>query len=75
MSETYGSRAVSAALEMFINATRRYGKPDFGIDETLVDGVETPVVEEVVWSRPFCNLLHFRRDAAAAEPRATTRRC
>ncbi|HMQ93599.1 MAG TPA: polyhydroxyalkanoate depolymerase [Amaricoccus sp.] len=69
MSETYGSRAMSAALEMFINATRRYGKPEFGIDTTLVDGVKTPVVEEVVWSKPFCKVLHFRRDSAAAEAR------
>jgi poly(3-hydroxybutyrate) depolymerase len=35
----------------------------------LVDGVDTPVVEEIVWSSPFCNLLHFRRDTAAAEAR------
>ena len=69
MSITYGSRAVSAALEMFITATRRYGKPVFGIDEVEVDGVATPVVEEVVWSRPFCNLLHFRRESEAAERR------
>ncbi len=69
MSETYGSRAVSAALEMFINATRRYGKPGFGIESTLVDGVETPVVEELVWSGPFCNLVRFRRDSGAAEYR------
>lgn len=69
MAETYGSRAVSAALEMFINATRRYGKPDFEIETTVVDGYDTPVVEEVVWSSPFCNLLHFRRDTAAAEAR------
>jgi poly(3-hydroxybutyrate) depolymerase len=69
MSITFGSRAMSAALEMFINATRRYGKPEFGIDETVVDGVATPVVEEIVWSRPFCNLLHFRRDSGAAARR------
>jgi poly(3-hydroxybutyrate) depolymerase len=69
MAESYGSRAMSAALEMFISATRRYGKPAFGLDDTLVDGVETPVVEEVVWSAPFCNLLHFRRDSQAAEVR------
>ena len=69
ISETYGSRAVSAALEMFINATRRYGKPEFELDATTVDGVETPVLEEVVWSSPFCNLLHFRRDSAAADRR------
>lgn len=69
MSETYGHRAVSAALEMFINATRRYGKPEFEIHSVEVDGVETPIVEEVVYSKPFCNLLHFRRDSAAAEAR------
>jgi poly(3-hydroxybutyrate) depolymerase len=66
MSITLGSRAMSAALEMFINVTRRYGKPEFGLDETLVDGVATPVVEEVVWSAAFGNLLHFRRDTPAA---------
>jgi poly(3-hydroxybutyrate) depolymerase len=69
MSASYGSRAVSAALEMFISATRRYGKPEFGIDSTMVDGVETPVLEQVVWSRPFCDLLHFRRESAVAERR------
>jgi poly(3-hydroxybutyrate) depolymerase len=35
----------------------------------MVDGVETPVVEEEVWLRPFCSLRHFRRDSAAAEAR------
>lgn len=69
MAATYGSRAVSAVLEMFINATRRYGRPAFGIDETLVDGVAVPVTEEVVWAAPFCNLLHFRRDSVAAAER------
>ena len=62
MAATYGSRAVSAALEMFINATRRYGKPAFGIDETLVDGVETPGGRGGGLVAAFCNLLHFRRD-------------
>ena len=66
MAITFGSRAMSAALEMFINVTKRYGKPAFGIDSVVVDGVETPVVEDIVWSAPFCNLLHFRRDTPAA---------
>ncbi len=69
MASSYGSRAVSAALEMFINATRRYGRPAFGIEETTVDGEAVPVVEEVVWSGPFCNLLHFRRDGAVVAAR------
>lgn len=69
LSESYGNRAVSAALDMFIQATRRYGKPEFGLESILVDGVETPLVEEIVWSKPFCDLLHFRRDSAAAAAR------
>jgi poly(3-hydroxybutyrate) depolymerase len=69
MAEHYGSRAVSAALEMFINATRRYGKPEWEIDATEVDGVAAPISIEPVWSRPFCELLHFRRGGEAAEKR------
>jgi poly(3-hydroxybutyrate) depolymerase len=69
VGELYGSRAFSAALEMFINATRRYGKPEWEIDHAMVDGAETPLSIETVWSKPFCNLLHFRRDSVAAEAR------
>jgi poly(3-hydroxybutyrate) depolymerase len=69
MAEHYGSRAVSAALEMFINAPRRYGKPEWEIDATEVDGVAAPISIEPVWSRPFCELLHFRRGGEAAEKR------
>ncbi|CAN5792607.1 polyhydroxyalkanoate depolymerase [soil metagenome] len=70
MADNYGARAMSAALEMFINATRRYGKPEWGIASTVIDGVETPVEIETVWQRPFCNLLHFRRTGPAAAKRA-----
>ncbi|HSF91391.1 MAG TPA: polyhydroxyalkanoate depolymerase, partial [Paracoccaceae bacterium] len=58
-----------AAFEMFINATRRYAKPEFEIESILVDGKVTPIVEEVVFERPFCELLHFRRDSVAAAKR------
>ena len=51
----------SAALEIFLEATRRYAKPEFGLSSTLVDGVDTPVLEQVVWAKPFCRLLHLRR--------------
>lgn len=61
MAGHYGSRAVSAALEMFINATQRYGKPEWEIGATFVDGFKAPVEIDTVWTRPFCNLLHFRR--------------
>ncbi len=66
---TYPARATAAACEMFVNATRRYGKPDFAIDKTEIAGQSVPVVEEVVLSKPFCNLRHFRRLGPVAEAR------
>jgi poly(3-hydroxybutyrate) depolymerase len=52
---------IAAGAELFERMTRRYGKPVFGLDTVNVDGVAHDVLEEVVWSRPFCNLLHFVR--------------
>lgn len=68
-SNTIPARATAAAFEMFANATKRYAKPEFGLTETLVDGVETPVLERVVWRKPFCNLLWFKRDSEHAARR------
>ena len=65
-STFYPARASAAAFEMFISATRRYGKPEFGITSCLVDGVQTPVVQEIILSLPFCNLIRFRRASDAA---------
>jgi poly(3-hydroxybutyrate) depolymerase len=60
--DTPFGRSLAAAAELFERVTRRYGKPEFGITSTVVRDGTVPVVEEVVWRRPFCSLLHFRRD-------------
>lgn len=69
MSVTAVGKQMSAACELFEAATRRYAKPDFGITETKIAGLSVPVREEVVMRKPFCNLLHFDRDAAVAGKR------
>ena len=61
LSNTPLGRNISAGAELFERMTRRYGKPTFGLDEIEVDGVAYPILEDVVWSRPFCNVLHFVR--------------
>ena len=58
-------RTVAAACEMFERTTRRYAKPDFGLGSTLVGGERVPVSEEVVWSRPLCRVIGFRRGPTA----------
>jgi poly(3-hydroxybutyrate) depolymerase len=63
------ARNVSAAAELFERMTRRYGKPVFGFHSVEVDGVETPILQEYVWQKPFCRLLRFRREFEGAAPR------
>ena len=45
-----------------------HDRPGFGIGSVAVDGREVAVTEEVVASHPFCNLLHFRKEAIRDEP-------
>jgi poly(3-hydroxybutyrate) depolymerase len=69
LSHTPFGRTLAAGAELFERTTRRYGKPAFGLDRTVVDWKEVAVAEKVVWSRPFCNLLHFVRDLPARKRR------
>ncbi len=64
--DTPVARSVNAATELFERSTRRYGKPHFDLPTTSVDDGRTVSVEEqVVWRKPFCSLLHFKRDLPA----------
>ena len=52
---------MAAAAELFERTTRRYGKPEWPINDTVVGGMHVPVHPQVVWEKPFCRLLHFER--------------
>ncbi|VAW13345.1 Intracellular PHB depolymerase [hydrothermal vent metagenome] len=72
ISRTPLGKGIAASTSLFERATRRYGKPEFGIKTVSVDGQPVAVSEEVVWHKPFCRLLHFRRDlppARAPDPK------
>jgi poly(3-hydroxybutyrate) depolymerase len=61
LSFTTFGKSVAAACELFERSTRRYGRPDWRIDSTLVGGERVPVHISTVWQRPFCKLIHFER--------------
>ena len=61
-SETLAGRSLAAALDVFETSTRRYGKPQFEIDQIRINGQPVTVTEEVVWRNNWCQLLHFERD-------------
>lgn len=69
VSYTRFGRAIAASSEIYERATRRYGKPEFGIDHTVIDGERVPVDIVPVARRTFCVLLHFRRATDRKDPK------
>src|SRR5450432_1830244 len=60
-SHTELGKSIAAGCEVFERTTRRYGKPEWGLHDTEVNGVRTPIEIRVVWEKPFCRLLYFER--------------
>ncbi|HZA96499.1 MAG TPA: polyhydroxyalkanoate depolymerase, partial [Burkholderiaceae bacterium] len=56
------SRRLAAGYDLLHRLGKHYEKPEFGLRSTEVEGAQVPVVEEVVIEKPFCRLLHFRRE-------------
>ncbi len=67
LAHTPVGRHASAACEVFERTTRRYDKPMFGLAQTEVGRRSVAVMEQLVWERPFCRLVHFRRDLPLEE--------
>jgi poly(3-hydroxybutyrate) depolymerase len=68
-SHTKIGRSVSASYELFERLTRHYQKPAFGISETLVNGKKVFLNDEIILSKTFCNLLHFKKDGKFNQPK------
>ncbi len=66
LADTWVGRASAAALDVFENATRRYPKPDWEISSTSIEGRAVPVIIEPALSKPFCDLVHFRKEGASS---------
>ncbi|MBS9721705.1 polyhydroxyalkanoate depolymerase [Tianweitania sp. BSSL-BM11] len=64
-SETVFGRTIAASAELFERTTRQYDKPAFNLPTAKVGDQDVPVVETIVWQKPFCLLIHFERDLPA----------
>jgi len=58
-SHTQVGKSVAASCELFDRITRRYGKPEWGLTHTEVEGHRVPIAIRSVWEKPFCRLLNF----------------
>ncbi len=63
-SETALGRNIRASAELFSNVTKRYGKPEWGINAVTINDhtVRVNIIED--WSSPWVKLLRFQRDSS-----------
>src|SRR5688572_27744203 len=62
-------RSLLAGYELFERVTRQYEKPAFNLTSTVIGDESVAVSEEIVLTKPFGNLVHFRREGEFADPR------
>ncbi len=56
------AQRIAAGYELMFRLGKEYEKPAFGITHTEVNGVQTAIIEDVAVDKPFCKLIHFRKD-------------
>jgi poly(3-hydroxybutyrate) depolymerase len=60
------SQRIAAGYELMYRLGKDYEKPAFGITTTTVDGADVAIHERTIVTKPFCRLLHFKKDAETA---------
>lgn len=63
------ARTIAAGAELFERTTRKFGKPEFDLHETLINKKKIKVTEEVILEKPFCTLTHFKRHTKRNDPK------
>ena len=69
LTHTVWGRNMAASAELFERLTRRYGKPAFDLPQTQIDGKIVDIHEEIVWSKPFGQVIRFARQARRSDSR------
>lgn len=57
-------RSLAATANLVESITRTYGKPDWNLDSTVIDGQDIVVTPQTIWRDAWCELVHFQRDPA-----------
>lgn len=62
-SGSKAGRSIGAYYELIERFTKEYGKPEFGFNQIDIDGKQVSITEEVILSKTFCRLLHFKKNS------------
>ncbi len=56
------SQRIAAGYELMYRLGKDYEKPAFGIKTVPVNGNDVGIIEHTVVEKPFCKLVHFKKD-------------
>lgn len=69
LSHLPAGRIMDSAVDMVAHFTQRYGKPDWNIAATEIDGRKVDISIETAIKQIYCDLIHFKRAAKCNDPK------
>lgn len=60
------AQRIAAGYELMFRLGKEYEKPPFGISSVEIEGKHIAIIEDVAVNKPFCRLLHFRKEINTA---------
>jgi len=67
LAHTPFAQRIAAGYELMYRLGKEYEKPAFGIEKVAVNGKEVKILERIAALKPFCSLIHFKKDLSDAE--------
>ncbi len=62
LAHTPFAQRIAAGYELLYRLGKDYEKPEFQIESTEINGKTVDIIEKVAETKPFCRLIHFRKD-------------
>ncbi len=69
LNYTFAGKTIAATAEVIERCTGVYARPEFDIEYANIDGNKIAIKEEIVIAKPYCNLLHFKRNGQYEHPK------
>jgi len=66
LAHTPFAQKIAAGYELMFRLGKDYEKPSFGIPSVEIDGQRVSIIEDIALEKPFCKLLHFRKESGKA---------
>jgi poly(3-hydroxybutyrate) depolymerase len=70
LAHTPFAQRIAAGYELMYRLGKEYEKPAFAIESTTINGDTVGIMERTKLTKPFCKLLHFKKDLSDAQTAA-----